>query len=127
MQLRLVLRGRVRSLYTPGRPAVPTGLDRALLDIRRTHLSAAQKIGGAFELVAGGADPRYVADDCSKLGDVMHWTWGNFRAAWFWGAGSRLVVLEVWRKKGMKEKRERVERLNHLLKRFNEELNEYLD
>ena len=127
MRLKLVVRGRSRRIYTPGRPAVPTELDRALLAIQKTHQSAVEKIRGAFDLVAGGIDPRDVADECTKLGDVMHWTWGNFRGAWCWGTDGRLIVLEVWRKKGMKEKRERVDRLNHLFKRFSEESNEYLD
>ncbi len=127
MRLRLVLRGRVLSLFTPGRPAVPTELDRALTETRRTHPTVVERIRAAFELLADGVDPRDVADECTKLGDVLHWRWGSFRMAWFWSPGGELILLELWRKQGMRERRERVERLNQLRQRFSEESHEYLE
>lgn len=127
MRLRLVVRGRARALYTPGRAALPTELERSLEEISKLYPRVFERILAAFALVADGVDPRDVADECAKLGAVMHWRWGDFRVAWFWGAGGRLIVLEVWRKKGAKERRERVDRLNRLRGRYGEEDHDYRD
>ena len=127
MQLRRVIRGRARSLFTPGRASVATELERSLKEISRSHPRAVERILAALTLVADGVDPRDVADECSKLGVVLHWRWGDFRVAWFWGEGGRLIVLEVWRKKGAKERRERAARLNRLRARFDEEDHDYRD
>lgn len=127
MLLKLVLRGQIRALFTPGRMSGEAELHRALTEIRRTHPRIAEKMLVGFALVAGGVDPRDVADECTKLGEVMHWRWGDFRVAWFWSPTGQVIVLEAWRKQGAKERRERIGRLNRLRARFEREDHEFRD
>ena len=127
MRLRLVRRGAARAIYTPGRPAVQTDLDKALREARQTAPNAVDAVLAAVRLVADGSDPRDVADECTPLGKALHWRFGAYRVSWFWGTRGELIIVEFWRKKGNKERRERVESLNKVFRRYHDEENDYSD
>ena len=106
---------------------MPTAIDEALDKIYSTHRTQVESARADFLAAADGADPRDLGDDCTKLGEVFHWKWGRLRVAWFWGTEGRIVLVEAWLKKGQRERRERVGRLNNIKSRFESEVNEYHD